>query len=240
VRRALLLGAAGLALAGAGGALGWSLHTAKLDARLYAQNRLIAVQVHLDAAPAEYVFLAGDSQAELQSPSERPCGREIVNGGVSGATAAVYADLLRSLRFPVRPRAAVLTIGTNDLLRKNDPLSADASARFEKAAGAIVATLKAAADEVVVTALPPVGRELDRWLEPAAVGRYSARLKALCERLGCRFADPFEALRDGDTGFAKPGAMRDGLHLSAYRPVMRALEPALCPTLPPSRPAAGP
>ena len=63
---------------------------------------------------------------------------------------------------------------------------------------------------------------------------------ALCERLGCRFADPFEALRDGDTGFAKPGAMRDGLHLSAYRPVMRALEPALCPTLPPSRPAAGP
>jgi len=144
---------------------------------------------------------------------------------------------------PALSRAAArggAEIGTNDLLRKNDPLSADASARFEKAAGAIVATLKAAADEVVVTALPPVGRELDRWLEPAAVGRYSARLKALCERLGCRFADPFEALRDGDTGFAKPGAMRDGLHLSAYRPVMRALEPALCPTLPPSRPAAGP
>ncbi len=25
-------------------------------------------------------------------------------------------------------------------------------------------------------------------------------------------------LRDGDTGYAKPGALRDGLHLAAYRP----------------------
>ncbi|MFD0938397.1 SGNH/GDSL hydrolase family protein, partial [Methylobacterium trifolii] len=67
-------------------------------------------------------------------------------------------------------------------------------------------------------------------LDPLAVGDYSQRLRALCERLGCRFADPFAALRDGEGGFAKPGAMRDGLHLSAYRPALQALAPALCGT----------
>ena len=29
-------------------------------------------------------------------------------------------------------------------------------------------------------------------------------------------------------GYAKPGALRDGLHLAAFRPALKAVEPALC------------
>ncbi|MFC6790149.1 hypothetical protein ACFQE0_11285 [Methylobacterium komagatae] len=65
-------------------------------------------------------------------------------------------------------------------------------------------------------------------MDAGAVGDYSGRLKALCEKLGCTFTDPFADLRDGDTGYAKPGALRDGLHLAKFRPAIKALAPALC------------
>lgn len=239
MRRVVLAGLSGVGLLAAGFGIGWSLQRpAAPNARLYAQSRLIAVQVHLDEAPADYVLVAGDSQAELQSPGQRPCGVELVDAGVSGASAGVYADLAATLTFRRRARAAVLTIGTNNLMKKSAPLSPEATARFEASAERIVRTLQGASGALVVTALPPIGRELERWLEPAAVGHYSERLRALCTRLGCTFADPFSDLRDGQTGFAKPGALRDGLHLSAYRPVIAALEPALCAA--PAPPAGAP
>ncbi|GJD97053.1 SGNH/GDSL hydrolase family protein [Methylobacterium iners] len=229
MRHRLLLGLVGMALAAAGFALGAWRTPSRLDARLYAQNRLIAVQVHLDEAPAEYILLAGDSQAELHSPAQRACGLEIVNGGVSGSSSAVYAELLERLALRTRPRAVALTIGTNDLLVKNDPRGAAAATRFEASLTRIVTRLRAVSDRVVVTAVPPIGRVLAGRLDPLAVTDYSARIRVLCERLGCHYADPFADLRDGETGFAREGAMRDGLHLAAYRPALRALEPALCP-----------
>ena len=228
MKRRILLSLGGLLLVGAGILIGRTLATAPVNVRAYALGRLTAVQVHLGEAPPAYVFLAGDSHAELQTPAQRPCGLELVNGGVSGATAPVYADLVATLRFPVRPRAAVLTIGTNDILAKNDPRDPAAAARYEAAATRIIRQLMGTADRLVVTALPPIGRELAGRLDPLAVADYSDRLKALCARLGCRFADPFGAIRDGTTGFAKPNTMRDGLHLSAYRPALAALAPDLC------------
>lgn len=240
--RRILLGLAALILLAIGAGIGWSLRPSRLDARLYAQNRLIAVQVHLDEAPADYILLAGDSQAELHSPAQRVCGVEVVNGGVSGSSAALYGELLERLAIRRRPRAVALTLGTNDLLVKNDPLGSKASARFEESVTRIVARLRASSDRVVVTAVPPIGRELAGRLEPRAVGDYSARIAALCARIGCRYADPFAPLRDDGSGFARPGAMRDGLHIAAYRPVLRALEAALCPEAAAEAPApdAGP
>lgn len=228
MRRLARLALAGLVLTGIGGLAGWRLHRPAADARAYAAMRLIAVQVSLDEAPPDFVFLAGDSQAELQPGSQRPCGLALVNGGVSGATAAAYADHLASLTFRLRPRAAALTIGTNDILAKNTPLSVESATRFEAAVERIVTRLQSVTGRVVVTALPPVGRELGRLIDAAAVGDYARRLTALCGRLGCAFTDPFSGLRDGETGFAKPGAMRDGLHLAAYRPALAGLEPDLC------------
>ncbi|SFM40700.1 SGNH/GDSL hydrolase family protein [Methylobacterium pseudosasicola] len=220
-----LLGLVSLVL---GGFAGWSLHKPAADARAYAVMRGIAVQVSLDETPGDYVFWGGDSQVELQPGGQRPCGLDFVNGGFSGATAAAYLDHLAGLTFRHTPKVAALTIGTNDILLKNNPRSAEAAARFEASVEAIVKRLQALSPRVVVTALPPIGRESGRFLDAAAVPDYTLRLHALCARLGCTFADPFASLRDGETGYAKPGALRDGLHLAAYRPAMAALEPVLC------------
>jgi hypothetical protein len=215
-------------LVGLGWALGWALHEAGMDARQYGQGRLAAVQQHLDEAPEDFVFVAGDSQAELQPPAQRPCGLELVNGGVAGSNAATYADFLDGVRFPHRARIALLLIGTNDLVAKNDPGSAAATSRFEAASERILRALLRHADRVVVAPPPPIGRALDGRLDAGSVVPYGARLRGLCARLGCRVADPYAALRDGESGFAKAGAMGNGLHVAAYRPVMRALEAAIC------------
>lgn len=226
---------AGLALAclAAAGAVGWWSHAPKLNALLYATNRLIVVQVHLDEAPTSYILVAGDSQAELQSTSQRVCGSEMINAGVNGSNAAVYADLLDRVAIPVRPRAAVLTIGTNDLFAKGDPRSAASIARFEAALARIVGRLRGVTDRLVVTAVPPVSRRAGAKLDAAAIGIYSERIRAFCEHAGCRYADPFADLRDGDSGFAVAGALRDDLHVAGYRRIMSALEPSLCPAASP-------
>lgn len=228
MRRGLFAILAALVLLTLGGLAGWYLHKPAADARAYAVMRGIAVQVSLDEAPPDYVFWGGDSQVELQPGSQRPCGLDFVNGGFSGATAAAFLDHLAGLRFHHAPKVAALTIGTNDILAKNAPRSAEAASRFEATVDAIVRRLQAISPRVVVTALPPIGRESGRFLDAAAVPDYSHRLRALCTRLGCTFADPFAPLRDGETGYAKPGALRDGLHLAAFRQAMAALEPVLC------------
>ena len=228
MKRVAVLILAGVVLLALGGVAGWRLHRPGTDARAYAEMRLIAVQVSLDEAPPDYVFWAGDSQVELQPGSQRPCGLDFLSGGVSGATAASYSDYLGRLTFKVHPRIAALTIGTNDILVKNNPQLHKPTEQFEAAAEAIVKRLQSLSARVVVTALPPVGREIGTLVDAGAVPDYSRRLEKLCGRLGCTFADPFADLRDGDTGYAKPGALRDGLHLAAFRPALKALEPALC------------
>ncbi|WP_246682945.1 SGNH/GDSL hydrolase family protein [Methylobacterium sp. WL9] len=229
MRRVFGLALAFLTVSVASAGIGWVLHAPKHDVGEYAVHRLVAIRQQLEEAEPGYVLIAGDSQAELQSPSERVCGAPIVNAGVSGATAAVYAGLLPELEFPVRAGTAILTIGTNDLIGKKKPLAPDVADRFEQEVAGIVARFKAVSDRVVVTAVPPLGRELADEFEAKAVDAYSERIKALCTRIGCRYADPFSELRDGETGFGLPGANRNGLHLTRYRPMLRNLAATLCP-----------
>jgi len=232
MKRRLVFATIGAALFGLGLSLGWWMARPRSDARSYARDRLIVVQVHLDEAPEAYILLIGDSQAELQSTAARVCGLEIVNGGVNGVSAALYAELLPTLAVSSRPHAIALSIGTNDILRKNDPLTTEALNRFEASAARIVEHLGMLSDRVVITALPPIGSASEGRLDPLAVDVYSRRLELICKRLGCVFTDPFAEIRDGETGLARPGTMRDGLHLKAYRPTLRAMEPALCPAPP--------
>lgn len=157
MRRVALLILGGLALLAIGGFAGWRLHRPAADARAYAEMRLIAVQVSLDEAPPDYVFWAGDSQVELQPGSQRPCGLDFLNGGISGSTAASYADHLARLTFKVPPRLAALTIGTNDILVKNNPQLDKPTAQFEAGAEAIIKRLQTLSPRVVVTALPRSG-----------------------------------------------------------------------------------
>ncbi|MGT2479629.1 SGNH/GDSL hydrolase family protein [Methylobacterium oryzae CBMB20] len=180
MKRVVLLIIGGLALLAIGGFAGWRLHRPGADARAYAEMRLIAVQVSLDEAPPDYVFWAGDSQVELQPGSQRPCGLDFLNGGISGATAASYADYLARLTFKVHPRLAILTIGTNDILVKNNPKLHKPTEQFEAAAEAIIKRLQTLSPRVVVTALPPVGREIGK---PRRRGRGCGLLAAPAEHV---------------------------------------------------------
>lgn len=196
---------------------------------LYADGRAPVINAHLADAPPGYVFLAGDSHAELASPALRLCGQEVVNGGISGARTSLYARVLGQLTFITPARAAILTIGTNDLRHRDKPLTPDRLSQFEEDAGRIIRQLQAHADLVMVTAIPPVDPGLAGVIDGPAGAVYSGRLEALCRQLGCRFADPFASLRGGE-GLARPGTLLDGLHLARYRPALTLMEPLICGT----------
>jgi lysophospholipase L1-like esterase len=200
-----------------------------ISADLYALQAIPVVNGRLFEARPGYVFLAGDSHAELVNPTYRLCGREIVNGGVSGAGAELYRDLLKRIEFRRPPDVAVLTIGTNDILRKKDPLSPARIAAFESNVAQILKALPTQMQRVFVTPLPPVGRELAGKVQIEAVAAYSDRLRKLCEQERCIFVDPFRSSREDDGSTARPGAMRDGLHLASYRDAYTRLAGEICP-----------
>ena len=213
----------------AGFGIGWFAHQPEQNASAYGEFRLNGVQYHLDEAEPGYVLFAGDSNAELRSPLDDLCGSRIINAGVSGASTPVYRKLLQRLTIRAKPRAAVLTIGTNNLILKKSPRAPETAAKFEDDIAAIVGKLRAATDTVIVTALPPIDRVVGDRLDAAAVGDYSARLAALCPRLGYTYVDPFADLRDGTSGFSKPGVSREAVHLARYKPSLDAIAGVLCP-----------
>lgn len=187
------------------------------------EQRLASIKSELAAASPGFVFLVGNSHAELLGPDAIE-GCRVVNGGIGGTSARGYAAQLCHLPFSTRASVAVLWIGTNDILRgRISPLSDARGERFDASVARIVTWLGARADAVLVAAVPPIGTtDADR--EPAAVLAYCARLERLSADHGCRFFDPFSDIRDGMTGWARPGAMQDdGVHLADYRHLRVAL-----------------
>lgn len=182
----------------------------------YAESRLLVVRHQIGAAGPGHVLLAGDSNIELLGAPREGCGRALVNAGVSGATAAVYRDFARRIAPWAPSRVTVLTLGTNDLLRKNQPLSPDALARFAGATTAILDTLAARSETLIVTAIPPVGDQQLYAVDPEAVERYSGILAAACRKPQCAFVDPFKPERSETFGVARPG-VTEGLHLLRYQ-----------------------
>lgn len=211
----------------AGAAIGWAAKPAKSPMDLLARQRVRVINAQLADAQAGYVFLAGDSHMELANPAMGLCHREVVNGGISGARSGFYADRLRELNFVTSPAAAVVTIGTNDLFRKQHPGASESMLRFEADVRRIVAGLKRSTPAVFVTAIPPLGREVTATFDERVAPAYSDRLRALCLEEGCRFIDPFVTMRtEGEV--ARPGILRDGVHFASYRTVFQALEPLIC------------
>lgn len=178
-------------------------------------KRLPAIRAALAEAAPGFVFLAGNSHAELVGDvlARRP---DVVNGGIGGTSARRYADVIDALVFPVRAGIAVLFVGTNDILRRADPLSTRTSGGFEAAVARIVTGLAAQADRVLVAAVPPIGPEARTGRDPAAVAAYTAVLERLCARHGCRVFDPFAELRDGEPGLTTRAVPPDGVHLQDY------------------------
>ncbi|MCJ2136915.1 SGNH/GDSL hydrolase family protein [Methylobacterium sp. J-026] len=177
-------------------------------------ERLPGIRATLRAAPNGYVALVGDSHAEfLGTPDfgDRSC----INLGVGGSTAADCARHLASLHSDARATAAVLFIGTNNILRWRHPARPAAADRFTDDVDRILQTLAAWAERIFVAAVPPIGP----WTtgrDPAAVMAFTERLRTLTEQGGFTFFDPFAGIRDGETGFALAGLHHDGFHMADY------------------------
>lgn len=209
-------------------------------------ERRPGLQAALAAAAPGSVLLAGNSHAEFVGTLDFG-GRACINLGIGGSTAADCAAHLAGLRVPVRCAAAILIIGTNDILRWRHPERIRSVDRFEAESRRILRILAGWSAQVFVAAVPPVGA----WAagrDPAAVAPFSARLAALCAEGGHRSFDPFSALRAGAEGRAGPGLHADGVHLADYAGLAaeiarlvateEAADPA-APALRPPRPAAG-
>ncbi|WP_267425900.1 SGNH/GDSL hydrolase family protein [Methylobacterium sp. GC_Met_2] len=172
------------------------------------------IRAALRTAPNGYVALVGDSHAEFLGTPDFG-GRSCVNLGIGGSTAADCARHLASLHPDAGATAAVLFVGTNDILRWRHPDRPTAADCFTDDVDRILQTLSAWAEQIFVAAVPPIGP----WTtgrDPAAVIAFTERLRALCGRSGFTFFDPFAGIRDGASGFALAGLHRDGFHLADY------------------------
>ncbi|WP_449375369.1 SGNH/GDSL hydrolase family protein [Bosea thiooxidans] len=170
-----------------------------------------------------FALVLGDSHA-VGLAAHMPCQR--VSAAVGGLKAADVAEQVRRLDIRKPPAAVLLAVGTNDMLRKHRPLQSrrDWVSSLQKA----VAPFRGLGARVIVLALPPIGRELDRVFEQSAVAPYSEALEEMCRADGCIYADPWTDARSDKFGQGRPEAMSDNLHLDDYRPAMKALEPLAC------------
>jgi lysophospholipase L1-like esterase len=194
----------------------------------YGRQRIEVLKRQLAEAPEGYVFIAGDSHAELFSAEYIPCGRQSINGGISGASAEVYSDLIQPLPFTKAPGVIILTIGTNNLSWKRSPSSAAAIGSFRSSAGQLITRLKAVGSHLIVNAIPPVGDELRGYYDTAAIATYSETLRQLCLGAECEFLDPFVAARSPEFGISKVGAMADAVHLAAYKAAYSLIGARIC------------
>ena len=195
----------------------------------HADARLPKINASLSAAKAGFVFLAGDSHAELMGETTL-CGLPVVNGGSHGANAKVYASLLTGLDFKTQPSAAVLLLGTNDIFAKNQPAEPRNLAEKIARIDAIAKSLTKLSPQLVMTPLPPISSQATQILDLTALVALSQEQKWVCEQNpACQFVDPFRDMRDKVFGLARSGATADGLHSSDYGKVRQALEAAICP-----------
>lgn len=229
-KRGLLLGFAAALLACSGAAF-WigTEQPRELTSESYADQRLPLINSQLNEAKPGFIFLAGDSHSELLNTTYRLCGREVVNGGVSGAKAELYRDFVGRLAFKAAPDVIIYSIGTNNLLRKKDPLTPVPQVHFRDDVHFTAAAFRKKAPRVIVLAVPPISTELKDKFEIAAVSAYSQALRSACERSGCEVIDPYDFAREADGSTARAQATRDGIHLSSYRAVHARMEQLLCP-----------
>lgn len=199
----------------------------------HANERLPVINAELAAATGGFIMTAGDSHANRFGRLAL-CHLPMVNAGVDGAGARVYARVTDSLAAGKHAAAIVLTIGTNDLLAKNKPSNPDRMARLAAQDRAIIAKLAARTDRLVVTAIPPVAERVAGIFDLEALEELSRELQKACRSTSrCAFIDPFRPLRSVRFGLAQPAALHDDLHLADYAEAARRLEPMLCTGLRP-------
>jgi lysophospholipase L1-like esterase len=190
-----------------------------------------------DAAPAAIaadVVLAGDSLVALGEWSELLPHLTVHNRGVAGDTSG---DLLARIDDAVagNPRAVLIAVGINDLLRDQPPAAiAETQAR-------ILARIRARSPgtRVLVAALLPIRRALvERPGAAAHIPAVNRELAALARSAGATFVDATPALADRE-GDLDARYTTDGVHLTGagYLAWRGALAKALAEALPGPAPA---
>jgi len=190
------------------------------DSASYREARRQIVTAHLRQFQGGYLLLAGDSHIESWfAPSL--CGLHVVNAGMSGATAASYAAFFETLTLPRRPRAIVVTLGTNDARTKKARDPDRAVARYRDTIERLLRRAAERADHVIVTAVPPLDPDRAAGFSPKIARRFSLALHEICERQGCHFVDPFTA----------EVQLFDGVHLDDYAGTYAGLWRRTCPLI---------
>lgn len=190
--------------------------------------RLAVINAQIGEADADYVFIAGDSNAEMINSTHRLCGRNVVNAGISGAKMTDMNGHWAKFAFTKKPSKIVILVGTNDLHRKRNPTQPKYLDAFERNTDRLIASAAALSAKVFVAAVPPAEPSMIKYYEPAAVVALSERLKRACDRNACTFIDPFAGTRDGADGLAKPDSTHDGIHVRSYREAMTSVEAEIC------------
>lgn len=216
LKRRMLIALAATALAAAG-LIAYRSTGKAPSAKAIAAAALPAMAAELARAPSGFVLLAGDSHA---AALHLPCNS--VNVAVKGLKAHDVRSQLSRLPIPTEPSRVLLVVGSNDILRKHEPLR-----RVDDWATEMQRTI-ALFRHVVVTAIPPLGGEAIGQFDPEAVRIYSQRLKAMCSSGGCLYVDPWRALRSKLFGEARSSVMADGLHPADYSAPAHELAEILC------------
>lgn len=195
----------------------------------HVEARLPVIATDMLTSPSGAVLLAGNSHAEIAGHSGLPNCTPWVNAGIAGTKARNYRTAIERITAPARFRSAVLFIGTNDIMRRDKPLSQSSKSRFAADVSYILGWLRGRADEVIVAAVPPIGAAATRRREPAAVSVYSDILRRLCQSSGCRFEDPFIGMRGDGNALAGDEALPDAIHLADYPAMLHNLN--ICPDI---------
>jgi hypothetical protein len=204
--------------------MAWSFSRSAI-ANLVSGDQIVGINAEL-AQGGVYVLLAGDSHIAYLGTPKLPCGTRVINAGINGIKADGYLELLGRLHFVRAARVALLTIGTNYLIRKT---SGDRFDEFRADINALIPRLLRDVDHLVVTAVPPVAESLESRLDVHAIRRFSEYLRQLCTIRGCTYIDPFLSLRTDRFGIASAEAMDiGGLHLANYQEQFRRVAPLLC------------
>lgn len=198
----------------------------------FREARAFAVSGLLKQVDGPYALLLGDSQFErLYLPTL--CGHPVVNGAIAGTRISGLRAVAGWITLPRPPDTIVLTIGTNDLTRRQRS-GTDASGRFREEARALFAELAPRARHVVATAIPPFETDrpgVTKFYDAAAAPAYSAILAEECARAGCHFVDAFADLRDPASLSRSPDGVHLGLDRAARDAVAARLSAAACPDL---------
>ncbi len=161
------------------------------------------------------VVFFGDSITEGWNLEEHFPGKPYLNRGIGGQTTPQMLIRLRQDTIALRPRAAVIHAGTNDIggntgaMRLEDIAANLASMADIVKAGGVRA--------VFSSLLPPAHKEtpLSRFNllkhPPDAVLALNVWLKDYCEASGLAFIDYFSAM-SGPDGLVRPELSEDGLH----------------------------